>query len=680
MALKNNFSHIEYPGIHDESEVAVIKRIQSTPQHLAIIPVWGQSGPIKTTMTTNAGLVTELYGNQTMATRGKFFNTATLFARTILSKGNAVMLKRLIPSDAAPPARVILGIDIIQDQVPDSADPKSLDTDITTARINGVRGRLVLIKDNTSEVGSQKPIAGSIVAADGTQSKIYPLMELPTSFIGAMGNLSGFRLWAPTQHEAPAANLDVAEKFKTRMFRIQFLKRATEKSSPTLCYTLTSATHVDFTLTEGVYDETTNVEYYGPETVMRKYTDDGKLTGVTPTYGPFSEMYLYHDNLKTVQTMIRDAVVALTPSLTSELSSSDAVDVFTGQDLSGNSYRGFFLEGPIKGGLRLGKDNIIYATGGSDGTLTNEEYEKQLMAWHTNFGKEEAYSSFALFPFTHIYDTGLSMDAKISMMTLLSKRRDLFLNFSTWISTDKRGLTIEEELSRGLVLSARITAYPESTVYNTKTVRAVVLAQSGYLVSSDYNKRTPLLLEYASKYANMAGAGTGKMSATKQMDDEANNGVDLLYDLNVEEFEDAMAQQLSSAGVTYVRACDMRTFYFPNYQTVYDSETSTLTSSITAGIACDCVRVAHQVHKSVSGNARLDHNQLIKRCNERLTDLFKDRYSDRVTIVPTTYLTVEDQNNGYSWSTDIAVYANNAPTVMNLNIITRRTDALTSAS
>lgn len=680
MALKDSFPHIVYPGIHDESETAVIRRIQTTPQHLAVIPIWAQSGPTTTTLVSTSSILTDLYGTQTMATRGKYFNTATLFARTMLAQGNSIMVKRLIPSDTKPAARVILGIDIVKDQVPDSTDPKSVDTDITTSRVEGVRARLVLIEDNTNDVGAQKPIAGSIIATDGTQSKIYPLLELPTSFMGAQGNLIGFRLWAPTQYDSPAANLDVAEKFKTRMFRIQFMQRVTEKASPTIVYTLSDASHADFTLTEGVYDETTNVEYYGPETLIAKYQDDGERTGTAPVYSPFSELYLYQDNLKTVQTMIQEAVVALTPSMASELSAPDAVNLFTGTDLSGTEYRGYFLEGPIKGGLRLGKDNIVYAVGGADGTMTNDEYEKQVMAWHTTFGKEEVYTSLAKFPFTHIYDTGLSMDAKISMMTLLSKRDDIFLNFTTWIASDKRGITVDEELSRALVLSARVTAYPESVIHNTKTTRAVIVTQSGYLVSSDYSKRVPVLLNYASKYAKMAGASSGKMSMTAQMDDENNNKVDLIYNLNVQEFDDTMAKQLWSAGVTYVRAADMRTYYFPAYHSVYDSDTSVLTSPITGGIACDCVRVGHMAHQSVSGNAGLSSDQLIQKCNERLVSLFKDRYGDRVVIVPSTYLTEEDQNNGYSWSTDIAVYANNSPNVMNLNVITRRRSSLTSGS
>lgn len=256
----------------------------------------------------------------------------------------------------------------------------------------------------------------------------------------------------------------------------------------------------------------------------------------------------------------------------------------------------------------------------------------------------------------------------------------MFLNFTTWCAADTRGITIEEELSRSLVLAARIAAYPESVVDNTAVCRAIVCTQSGYLISSDYNRRVPILLDYASKYAAMAGASSGKMSSTKQMDDEGNNTVSLIYDLNVESFDDPMAKQLWAAGVTFVRASDMRSFYYPALHSVYSDDTSVLTSPITVGIACDCVRVATRAHIRFSGNAKLSKGQLQQRCNEYLVSLFKDRYADRVVIVPTTYYTAEDTNNGYSWSTDIAVYANNSPNVMNLNIITYRNSATTTNS
>ena len=678
--LKNAYPHIDYNGFRDVSPRSAAAAVETTPQHMPVIPIFSQSGPTNTTVMPSYALGTELFGEQTFATRGKFFNMSTLMLRTALKQGNAVAIKRLIPSDAKPAARVILALDIVKDQVPDSTNPASLDSDLNTPRVAGVRARWVLIKDNSLDVGAQKAVAGSIVATDGTQSKIYPILELPTSFIGSAGNLCGFRLWAPTQNDTPVADLETAEKFKTRMLRIQFMQRTSESASPSVVYTTNSASTTDFCLTEGVYNESTNVEYYGPETLIAKYQDNGKATGSTPVYAPFSELYVYQDNLKEVQTMVQEAITTLTPAAATELSAPDAVNIFTGVDLAGDDYKGFFLEGPIKGGLRLGKDYIVYASGGDDGTLTQAEFEKQYVSWLTTFGKEETYEDFALFPFTCVYDPGLSMTGKQSLISVLGKRKDLVVNLTTWCATDKKGLTVEEELSRSLVLAARIAGYPESTMYNTSVCRATIITQSGYLISSDYSKRVPVLLDYLNKYAKMAGASSGRMSSTAQMDSENNNSVDLICNLNVETFTDSMAKQLWAAGVTYVRASDMRTFYYPAYHSVYADDTSVLTSPITVGIAADTLRVARRAHVHFSGNATLDNNQLQERCNAFLVDAFKDRYTDRVTIVPNTYFTEEDKTNGYSWSTDIQIYANNSPNVMNLNIITDRKTALATNS
>lgn len=367
----NATPRVLFGGIQNAGSRTASRTAEISPQHYALIRGFAATGTTRTTPVVATGDFTTNFGSDTLSKRGAFYNNAIEHASILMDKGSAFMFKRLIPDDAPAPARLILGIDIVADKIPDATGTPTTNDDGTTtaAKVDGYRGRLVLIEDNVTEVGKQKVIAGNILSQDGsTQSKIYPLLELPTSFVGKSGNLNGIRLWAPDRTDTTPPDFTVGTNFKTRMLRIQLMEKATEASSPSIVKTIDGDNYVDFCLTKGAYSESTDTDYYGPDVVLAKYEDDGKATGQTPIYAPYSQMYVYAENLKEVQTMISEAIIALDPTKATELTGPDTVNVWTGVDLDGEDYKGFLLEGTISGGVKLGKDSVVYATGGGDGT------------------------------------------------------------------------------------------------------------------------------------------------------------------------------------------------------------------------------------------------------------------------------------------------------------------------
>ncbi|MFO5702005.1 hypothetical protein ACLBSN_33115, partial [Klebsiella pneumoniae] len=55
--------------------------------------------------------------------------------------------------------------------------------------------------------------------------------------------------------------------------------------------------------------------------------------------------------------------------------------------VDGDPYQGIQVLGPLDGGITLGKDGNIYASGGTDGTTDLEEYAKLVDIENINFGK-----------------------------------------------------------------------------------------------------------------------------------------------------------------------------------------------------------------------------------------------------------------------------------------------------
>lgn len=694
--LANAAPRLIFGGINDLSTGTDVRQQQTVAQHTPLLRIFSETGPEETTLIDqNSGSFNSIYGSQTLARRSKYFNLQSLLVETLLAEGNPLFIKRLKPSDAPAPARIILALDIVEDRIPKSTvtldgfeyppiDPESIEELDPSQTVLGHRARLVMIEDNTGEVGSRDVEAGALVSTEdgSSQSTIYPLLELPARFFGSKGNLAGMRLWAPTTEDANTFDEETADEFETRMYRLQFLERSTPKTSAVVRKTAFGEDYVDMCFTPGAYSASTDKEYYAPDVVIPQYEDDGKSSGTAPLYSPFSELYVYQDNLEDVQEMIYTRELAVNPAQETHLKAPGQVDVFGGIDINGDRYDSLMLEGPLDGGIAMGKTSMVFAKGGGDGTLTQAEYENLVDRENLNFGElaGDQYQNLPVYPFSTLYDTGLSMDSKFRMMEVLGRRQDLRCVFTTYVEQDGRAPTASEEVSRAQAIMARLRAYPESTLHSTPVCRADIILQTGRLADGSYRKPVPLVIDYAQRWAQMAGAGSGVMTEGKDIDDHPNNMVQLVSDLNVDFFNQRTQSALWEAGATFALSFDRVSHYYPALHSVYSDDTSVLISPITVAICTDVLRLVTRVHAEFSGNATLTKSQLQEQADDRILDLVENRYNDRVVIEPETYFTGGDELRGYSWHCRATIYANNPRNTMFFDIETRRMEDLNNES
>lgn len=692
--LSNAAPKFIFGGINDKSRGTMDRGQETYPQHMPLLRLFTETGPTETTLVNNAsGSFNNLFGMKTLDRRSKFFNLQSMLAEVLLAEGNSFFVKRLKPEDAPKPSRLILAIDMVDDKIPKrtrslggfyypgtSVDDIEYDEDGNPITVDGVRAKIVLIEDNESEVGQQELLDGSFLSEDiGAQSQVVPLMELPTNFFGKVGDLTGFRLWAPTTNDNIPFDEKTTNEFKTRMYRAQFMRRNSEGSSPVVVRTATGEDYVDLCFTPGAYSESTDKEYYAEETLVQSYEDDGIDSGQPPLYSPFAQVHVYQQNLEAVQNHLFNKEMAINPSASITMDDPGQFDVFTGIDLDGDPYHALLLEGPIKGGIHLGKDTTVYATGGGDGTTSLEEYEKLVNRENINFGQlGDEYDNLAVYPFSVLYDTGLSMDGKYQMMNVLGARPDLRTIFTTYVEEEQRAPTKSEEVSRAQALMARLRAYPESTLYSTPVCRAEIIQQTGTLATGGYTKPVPQVLDYAQRWARMAGAGTGIMREGQDIDVSPNNHIELVKSLNVKFFNERTQSDIWESGATYSLSYDRRRQYYPALRSVYADETSVLLSPITTAICCDVIRLIRLVHADLSGNAKLTRAQFIERSDNKVLELTEGRYNERVVIVPETYFSEGDDRRGFSWHCKVQVYANNPKTVMFFDLETYRMEDLPS--
>lgn len=688
-SLTNAAPKVLFDGINDQSRGTLVRGEVTYAQHTPLLRLFCETGPETTTpIGPEGGDFNSLFGSQTLSRRSKYFNLQSLLAEKLLQEGNPFFVKRLRPEDAPNPARIILALEIVKDVIPRTTSalsgfnyPNLVDDTSVSAlaageTINGLRARIVAINDNQSEIGTQRVLPGTMLAeSDGTQSMVYPLTELPAAFFGTPGNRLGMRVWAPTTEDAGGFDEATANEFMTRMFRFQFLKRSATSSSATVIKTVLGEDYVDCCFTPGAYSESTDKEYYIGQVLTQAYEDDGIESGQSPVYSPFSQIYVYEENIAEVQKLIYENEIAVNPAIATYLAGPGQVDFLTCTSTDGDKYQGIVLEGALKGGILLGKDTVVYAQGGGDGTMNYQTYEQLVTLENENFGElADDYSNLAVYAFSVIYDTGLSMEGKFAMMNVLAKRQDLQCRFTTYVESEQRAPTKSEELSRAQALMTRLKAYPESMLLGTAVCRAEIIQQTGQLVGGGYSKPVPQLIDYAVRWAKFAGQGNGVLREGKDIDVHPNNRVTEVKNLNVKFMNDALQSASWSSGATYSLSYDHRSQYYPCIRSVHNDDTSVLLSPLTVSIACDVMRLIRRVHAHFSGNAKLTDEQFIERSDKLILDLTNGRYGDRVNIIPETYFTADDKSNGFSWHCRVRIQASNPRTVMYFDLVTERRD------
>lgn len=692
MSYINAVPRVTFFGIRDLSRRAFQRPPVTFAQHTPLLRLFTETGPTETTYVGNdEGGFATIYGENSLDPRSKFFNQQSNLALNLLSEGNGFYVKRLVPEDAANAARLIVALEMVVDNVPQTITQLSgfnypnLQTEMAASPlaveaepVEGYRARIILIRDNVSEIGKQRKLPGTMVSAlTGQQSTVYPLFELPASFVGAQGNNLGMRIWCSVTTDPEGFDEATAELFKTRIYNVQFVELPVVGNTPVVVKTALEEDVVNVSFTPGTYSASYNKDYYIDDVLIAQYEDDGYNSGESQLFSPFSEIFVYHDNIDLVQQLILSAEQLVNPSAFQQIKAASEIDFLTMLGVDGDPYRSILLEGSLSGdGIILGKDAVMYAASGSDGSTTLENYNNLVDIENMNFGKlgDDQYEDVAYYQFGVLYDTGLPMESKFRAVNVLSARRDLQYFFTTFVEGETRPLSTSDEASRCQAIITRIIAHPESTLYGTPACRAMIVLQSGKLVQGGGGlpTRVPQLLDVAVKWARYAGQGTGNLRAGFEMDANPNNHVSVIKDLNVRFFSDRARSQLWANGATYSTTYDHRSSYYPCIRSVYKDDTSVLLSPITVNICCDLMRLIHKVHADFSGNASLTKEQLVQRCDEKILELTRERYGERVDITPRSYISAIDENNGTSWSCDVTVAANNPRTTMNFNLTTVR--------
>lgn len=664
-------------GVDDQSGGILPVIPEQLPTHLPHVFLYTERGPLEPQLTVGAQMAS-LFGAKSFDLRSAYANHQTVLANTINGNGNAMIVQRMKPADAADEATLVLYLDIIADQVPEyqrspdgsytldtNGDPIPLGTTVA-----GYRAIWTVEAAPSADLSAITSTTGILTdGAAGTSTK-YPMMAFKVSDFGAYGNNVGLRLWAPTTKTSPAINEDVVTDQNSMLYRLQFIERPDATSSPNVINTLGGSKSVEFSLMDGAINKAVDQGLFIDDVVLDAYRN---LDIMPKIYGPFNELYVYHANVVTVSDMIYSVEqpnwVADWPATAAE--GRYLVNLVSAKTPQGIPYYNFVVEGALSNGVELTSTSNHYAAGGADGTMDFASFDALVANEVANYGDlTYTFMDSAYWPQSIIWDSGYSLETKKKLLVPMGRRKDMMCILSTQDASQPQN-DATQETSMAIALRAAARLYPESEVYGTGVCRAIVIGHSGYLINSQWSDLLPLTIDLANKVSKFMGASNGIWKADKGFDNAPYNQVTLFKGVNCTYKDQSVYDADWDTGLNWVQYFDRRSLFFPAIQTVYDDPTSVLNAGINAFIITEIEKVAERVWRQLVGGSKLTPAQFIEKSNKLIEDGTRGRFDDRVTVVAKTFFDDIDTALGYSWSTEIELYMGKMRTVGSYTIVAK---------
>lgn len=494
------------------------------PSHLPWCPILSSRGdglPHVVDFTT----AKQLFGSDTFDESSNYFTPMTKAVMTHFQEGNVVMLQRLIP-ELATKANLRLWVEIIDNQmvewerqpsgqfaldyqenrvVAENTNPfvgKRLVWHVTpigyetntpfeaTAETYGSFGEgnvITNFRDGSVMDTYGRYHLGSSPVNGNTYSKsqVYPIMDFEVSTPGFYGNAIGIRI-------VPLGLADIRESLYTNIkataIRIEVQTVDTSNGLRSPWYTTRGAIGVNGFLAEEAFDIKMQRNVSMKDIFLPSYTrqqaSSSELTDV-----PFGAYHIYHDNIETVQWMIKMGhptssvdlqvprkgeaqfdMIAEEYGRTTNWAISDGtnhkyINIFTGKDQKGVPYFSFETEySDAFGGVNLNNNALLLASGGDDGlndrfvsmnvgnTPTNPYALRTY--WHDTLARRE-FERFGdgpakllnslRYPLGVVYDLGYTLKTKEALASLLGKRKDLIVILSTYSTIEVSTTTSNDD-------------------------------------------------------------------------------------------------------------------------------------------------------------------------------------------------------------------------------------------
>ena len=672
----NGAPHVVELGIKDSSRVVALRESEAIPQHLPKIFAFMERGTENEWL--GAGNEREvMFGAESFDERSKYFTHATMLSNVVNKLGNICMYKRVVPADAGPAANFTLWLDVLETTV--DLYERNIDGSLKT-----VAGDLVLkgtapgfkvkwVKTFETDAALAGPAFGTLAIREGSQvdpsdpanrSSMYPVLQVKASSRGKWGNSLGMRLWGLDSRLDSMPEKLISQR-RTFPFRLQVVERDTVLGTTKIKPTILGDSSVMFTLKEHTVDPSTDKDMYLADTYLQSFEESDSRYPVQ--FADLSGLVVYHDIIKQLSAMFHEAekthIDPLFHDFTAKPEDSYMFNIFSGKTLNGYEYNTFRF---VTGGVNLNRYETVYADGGSDGTLSNANFENLVIEQMRRYKDDyDEIQDKALHVESHFYDSGFTLDTKFELAAFIALRGDTFITYGTF-QEGERSFDSSEQLSIAQSLKARIMNLPESTYFGTETVRAGIYGGDCVIRGArQKTKRRSSVFEVAHKRAKYMGAANGRWTTKMEYDRGAPGSLcEITTDYSTLWVPVKVRYRFWDAGLNWWARFDRSQSFCPAFKTVYSDETSLLTADSFVQCCIQLNKVNDRSWRAHSGTVGDSDAVFVQRVNDFITKNTLDRFDNRFPVVPDAMITEADRARGkISWHSRIKVYGDPMRTV-----------------
>jgi hypothetical protein len=301
-------------GIVDYSTTAPVIVPEALPSHLPKFYLYTQQGPLDDQLVSGDSM-TQMYGVESFDLRGIYATHATVCANAVNATGNQIMIRRLQPADAPPPASVRLSLDVlgpiqIADYVRNSDGSYQLSPTTglpvpTATPITGYQVMWVVTPIPTTEgvsnfgIGTIGP-GTQTDTTSSTQSTLYPIMDFVVPSFGAYGNNNAVNFYAPTVDSDTPIDTRILQQELVYPFRIGFSTRPNAQTSPSVVQSIGGANYVDVCFVPNTINQNTDAQMYADALIPSSWQDLDDPDNNPNIYAPFGQFYSYDANIQTL--------------------------------------------------------------------------------------------------------------------------------------------------------------------------------------------------------------------------------------------------------------------------------------------------------------------------------------------------------------------------------------------
>lgn len=671
--IKNGTAQNVKYGVDDQSVPPTVVEQVPVPIHLPLIFDFAPKGEV--------GAAHVVYGSTAKSLYGDLFNLKspyttfnTPFAELFNRNANPIMFQRVVPQDAST-GSMRLYAEVVPSKVPQYE--RNFDGSIVYENgVKKVKGEIdgVLIIWRTGQINEESgkyrqatPFEGS-VSTDQGKSTVYPIMDIPGPYPGASVNNYGLSLYCQNATSTVSSDPDIARTVGGRVMGMQWLEQVEEGVKPSITPTLKGQNAISFSFKPNAYYRPMRMELDFEDIALKSWRDRSTMDGTPPVLGPCSDMYVYRDYLEKV---LSDAAEVIRDD-EDVVGNPYMVDIFTGLDLEGNPYNGLLVDSGEQGGELLTYGHVHYMSGGSDGTMDNETFDKLVREEMRNYGNGTVkYDAILKYPNSYLWDSGFSTDTKEQMCNYIGRYKHTNLILVPHVFNEGVNDMQTEEAMK-VALSAMLRSMPESVYYGTGTMRGHIVGHSMYLNNSQYKERVPVSYSLANKASLYAGSMEGRFKPAYRFSRGELTIIDEGYDFNLDYKPFPVYVSDWDTGLISLRAFDQYRYHFPALYSVHQDDRSVLNSWLISMVVGNLQMITERVWAEMSGVSDKTDGEIIKMVRNKLIKKTDGIYDGVVNLEFEPYFSEIDIANGNSISLNVHFYGATMKTVFKTTLVAHR--------